>query len=120
MKKVIWPAIFAVLILAAYLCAWPVPIQPVRWHAPLAPGYTGAYAANTRLAGVHNIPLAGEAGPEHVVLGADGKLYTGLASGHIMRMQPDGSAQQVFSDTGGRPLGLAFDGAGKLLVADAI
>jgi sugar lactone lactonase YvrE len=35
-------------------------------------------------------------------------------------MAPDGSAQQAFASTGGRPLGLAFDQAGALLVADAV
>lgn len=120
MKRVLLLPVILLSALAAYLTLWPVPIEPVVWQAPAAPGYAGVHAANTRLAGVHHIDLHGEVGPEHVVLGADGKLYTGLASGHILRMRPDGGAQEVFSDTGGRPLGLAFDADGKLLVADAI
>jgi hypothetical protein len=78
--------------LAAYLIVWPVPIEPVAWHAPGAPGYTGQHAANTRLFGLHDLVLNGEVGPEHVVVGADGKLYTGVESGRILRMGPDGSA----------------------------
>jgi sugar lactone lactonase YvrE len=35
-------------------------------------------------------------------------------------MKPDGSGQQVFCDTGGRPLGMAFDADGMLIVADAL
>ena len=35
-------------------------------------------------------------------------------------MDPDGSRTEVFADTGGRPLGLAFDAAGRLIVADAL
>ncbi len=119
MRQFIWLAAFLSLVLAAYLSLWPVPIEPVVWHAPSAPGYTGIHAVNSKLTGLHTIDLHGEVGPEHVLVGPDGKLYTGLASGRILRMNPDGSGQQVFASTGGRPLGMAFDAAGKLLVADA-
>lgn len=105
--------------LAAYLSLWPVPIEPVAWQAPPAPGYTGAHAANTALAAVHPIPLNGDTGPEHIVAGPDGKLYFGVVSGRILRLGTDGAAPAVYADTGGRPLGMAFDGAGQLIVADA-
>lgn len=106
--------------LAVYLIVWPVPIEPVAWQAPAAPGYTGPHAANTRLLGVHHLALNGEVGPEHVIVGADGKLYTGVESGRIVRMGLDGSGQEVFSNTGGRPLGMAFDSRGALIVTDAL
>jgi hypothetical protein len=32
-----------------------------------------------------------------------------MASGNIVRMNPDGSAQEVFANTGGRVLGFDFD-----------
>ena len=120
MKRILLLPIFLVLVPAAYLSLWPVPIEPVAWQAPTAPGYTGVHAANRKLSAVHNIDLRGEVGPEHVVLGADGMLYTGVASGKILRMRPDGGGQEVFGDTGGRPLGMAFDAAGRLIVADAV
>lgn len=109
-----------VLALAAYLGLWPVPIEPVSWRAPASPGFTGPYAPNSSLAGAGGILLEREAGPEHVVVGPDGKLYVAVASGRILRMELDGSAQEVFADTGGRPLGMAFDAAGRLVVADAM
>ncbi|MFC3378921.1 SMP-30/gluconolactonase/LRE family protein [Rugamonas sp. CCM 8940] len=112
--------VLLILVPAAYLSLWPVPIEPLAWQAPAAPGYVGAHAPNSRLAGVRQIDLKGEVGPEHVVFGADGLLYTGVASGHILRMKPDGGAQEVFCDTGGKPLGMAFDAAGRLIVADAV
>ncbi|MCE3262128.1 MAG: Strictosidine synthase, conserved region [Pseudoduganella sp.] len=108
------------LALIGYLALWPVPAEPVAWQAPAAPGYTGAHAANDGLRSLRQIDLGGEQGPEHVALGPDGMLYTGVVSGKIVRMAPDGSAQQAFASTGGRPLGLAFDAAGALLVADAV
>jgi sugar lactone lactonase YvrE len=110
----------AVLFLSAYLALWPVPIHAVSWHAPPAPGYAGVHAPNDRLQGRHEISLAGEEGPEHVVVGPDGKLYTSVASGKILRMDPDGARQEVVAKTGGRPLGLAFDASGNLIVADAV
>jgi sugar lactone lactonase YvrE len=119
MKKIV-VAVLLLALLAAYLVFWPVPVEPVAWTAPPAPGYQGVHAANTRLAGLTPIPLPpGEAGPEHVVL-RDGKLYAAVASGRILRMDPDGSAAEVVADTGGRVLGFDFDADGRLIAADAV
>jgi sugar lactone lactonase YvrE len=121
MKKIVAGALVLLALLAAYLAFWPVPVQPVAWAAPPVPGYQGAHAANTRLAGLQLIQLPpGEAGPEHVVLGRDGKLYAAVASGRILRMNPDGSAPEVYADTGGRVLGFDFDAEGRLIAADAV
>jgi len=120
MKKIAYGLLVIVLALAAYLSLWPVPVEPVVWKAPAAPGYSGAHAVNHRLAGLNLIPLGDEAGPEHVVLGRDGKLYAAVASGRILRMNPDGSGQEVFASTGGRVLGFDFDARGQLIAADAV
>jgi sugar lactone lactonase YvrE len=109
-----------VVALAAYLALWPVPIRAVSWQAPQAPGYVGAHAANSKLAGLTLIALGVDAGPEHVVLARDGKLYAAVASGNIVRMNPDGTAQEVFVNTGGRVLGFDFDGGGRIIAADAV
>ncbi|KQO27513.1 SMP-30/gluconolactonase/LRE family protein [Acidovorax sp. Leaf78] len=115
-----WGVGGAVLAAAAYLAWWPVPIRPVAWTAPAAPGYQGVHAPNQRLAGLRMIDLKGEVGPEHIALGKDGKLYTTVLSGNILRMNPDGSGQEVFANTGGRVLGFDFDAAGNLIAADAV
>jgi sugar lactone lactonase YvrE len=119
-KRIAWIVVIVVAALAAYLALWPVPIRPLAWQAPAAPGYAGAHATNQRLAGLQMIPLGGEEGPEHIVLAPDGRLYVAVASGNILRMQPDGSAREVFANTGGRVLGFAFDAAGNLIAADAV
>ena len=119
-KRIVWTLAVVVLALAAYLVLWPVPIRAASWKAPPAPGYTGLHATNDKLAGLTLIPLGAESGPEHVVLGRDGKLYAAMASGNIVRMNPDGSAQEVFASTGGRVLGFDFDSAGGLIAADAV
>ena len=120
MKKLIVALLAIVVAMAAYLGFWPVPVQAVAWDAPAVPGYVGPHAPNTKLAGLTLIALGAESGPEHVVLGRDGKLYAAMASGKVVRMQPDGSGQEVVADTGGRVLGFDFDAAGHLIAADAM
>lgn len=120
MKKTFIAAGAALALLAAYLALWPVPIAPRAWTAPPPPGYSGPHAVNENLAGLQLIDLGGEVGPEHVALGKDGKLYTTVLSGNILRMNPDGSDREVFVNTGGRVLGFDFDAGGNLIAADAL
>jgi hypothetical protein len=64
------------------------------------------------------IPLPGE-GPEDVVVGSDGLIYTGLLDGRILSVGPkDGAAREV-AKTGGRPLGLEATRDGRLLICDS-
>ena len=64
------------------------------------------------------IPLPGE-GPEDVVVGSDGLIYTGLLDGRILSVGPkDGAAREVVK-TGGRPLGLEATTDGRLLICDS-
>lgn len=112
--------VVVLLVLAAYLALWPVPVEPVSWTSPPDPGYGAAHAINQRLAGLQLIPIGKDEGPEHIVLARDGKLYAAVASGGILRMNPDGSAQEVFVNTAGRVLGFDFDAAGNLIAADAV
>jgi sugar lactone lactonase YvrE len=102
-----------------YLGLWPVPIEPVSWKAPVWPGYTGVHAVNNKLAKITMVSLGGDSQPEHIVVSKDGKLYAGVTRGNLLRMNPDGTAQEVYCNTGGRPLGLDFDSTGNLIVADA-
>ncbi len=119
MKKIVVTIITPLFLLAAaYLLLWPVPIKPISWDAPMPPGYVGPYAVNTKLANLKMISLGKEEGPEHIAIGKDGKLYTTVASGNILRMNPDGSKQEVFVNTGGRVLGFDFDTSGNLIAAD--
>ena len=120
LKKLIAALGLALLATLAYLALWPVPIDPIAWSAPASPGYTGAHAVNDRLASLNMIDLGREEGPEHIAIGPDGRLYTTVASGSILRMNPDGSGQEVFVNTGGRVLGFDFDAQGNLIAADAL
>jgi len=119
-KRTLQAVLLIVAALAGYLAFWPVPIEPVAWQAPPSAGYAGPHAANARLGAVHVVSLAPEIGPEHIDFGPDGKLYTGLLSGAVLRMNADGSQPETVVNTGGRPLGFDFTTDGQLVIADAI
>ncbi|MBI5592543.1 MAG: SMP-30/gluconolactonase/LRE family protein [Deltaproteobacteria bacterium] len=119
MKRIALILAVILVALTAYLSLWPVPVDPVCWKAPTAPGYTGLHAVNNKLAGLKVISLGAESGPEHIVLAKDGKLYAAVTHGNILRMNADGTAQEVFVNTGGRVLGFDFDATGNLIAADA-
>ncbi len=108
------------LALLAYLFFWPVPIRPLAWQAPAYDGYLRPHGVNSRLAALQLVSIAPELGPEHIDFGPDGRLYTGVLSGAILRMNPDGTGIETVASTGGRPLGFDFAADGTLIVADAI
>jgi sugar lactone lactonase YvrE len=64
------------------------------------------------------IPLLGE-GPEDVVVGSDGLIYTGLLDGRILSVAPTDGAVREVAKTGGRPLGLEATTDGRLLICDS-
>ena len=86
-----------------------------------APGSTaGAHAVNQRLAGpADHPPRAARSGPS-TSRWLDGRLDVAAASGNILRMVPDGSAREVFANTGGRALRLRVRRGGNLVAADAV
>jgi sugar lactone lactonase YvrE len=117
---VIWKSLLAaVAVPLLYLSLWPVPVHPVAWKAPPDPGYTGTFAPNRALSAIERIDIAGTHGPEGLARGADGLVYSSTHEGWIIRHDPVSGATERWVNTGGRPLGLAVDGAGRLLVADA-
>jgi sugar lactone lactonase YvrE len=119
-RKAAIAVVLLLAVVAAYLCFWPVPAEPVLWQAQTAPGHTGPYAPNTRLANLRMIDVGHEFGPEHMAVGPDGKLYAAMTSGNLLRMAPDGTGQETFANTGGRVLGFAFDAEGRMIAADAM
>jgi len=95
-----------------------VKIDPVVWKPPRA----GARAKQTEsaepLPPLTLLPLPG-VGPEDVVIGCSGEVYTGLADGSIVRVDPESREVTTVGDTGGRPLGLEVLPDGRLLVCDS-
>jgi sugar lactone lactonase YvrE len=64
------------------------------------------------------IPLPG-VGPEDVVVGSDGLIYTGLLDGRILSVGPKDGAVREVARTSGRPLGLEATTDGRLLICDS-
>lgn len=50
---------------------------------------------------------------------SEGRLLTGLADGQIVRLDPGGDGVEMLVNTGGRPLGMEFEGEDALIVCDA-
>lgn len=122
MERRLKPFFWIVLLLGLlYLVAWPVDLEPVAWAPQPAPALDqGVYARDDGLRGVQRIAEGAVAGPEAIAFDAAGRLYTGLGDGRVVSMRDDGSDCRVLANTGGRPLGLALQADGALLVADAL
>lgn len=119
MKKVLLGFMMIIVVIILYFIAWPVPIDPAAWEAPPNPGYSGPFAPNERLKGIDVFSIGENKGPEDIALDSRGRIYAATHDGWIVRLQPDGSEPENWVQTGGRPLGIDFDGRGNLIVADA-
>ncbi len=64
------------------------------------------------------VPVPGNA-PEDVVVDGEGRIWTGVDDGRIVRISPDSGETTVVADTGGRPLGLHVARDGRLLICDS-
>jgi sugar lactone lactonase YvrE len=71
------------------------------------------------LAQVETFSIGDNVGPEAVAVDGEGRVYVSTKDGWIVRLQSDGSAAENWANTDGRPLGMEFDAAGNLIVADA-
>jgi sugar lactone lactonase YvrE len=111
--------IASLTIVVSYFLFWPVPISPQAWTPPPAPSLSGQYQQNSLLSSVERLSLGDGFAPEDVAIDSAGRIYSGFDDGRIMRLQPNGSTPEVFANTHGRPLGLVFDSAGNVIVADA-
>ncbi len=97
-----------------YFLFWPVPIKPVSWESPKDTRTDPIFSSNKKLEDIKIFwANDGYSGPEDIVV-KNNKIYVGYDNGIIM------SDDGIFSDTKGRPLGMAFDLQGNLIVADAI
>lgn len=119
-RKLVAAVGLSLTVVAVYLLVWPVPVTPVAWQAPVAPDYVGPFARNDRLKALELLPIGDNHGPETVALDGEGRIYAATHEGRIVRLQADGSNPENWVTTRGRPLGIRFDTAGNLLVADAL
>ncbi|MEV6596127.1 SMP-30/gluconolactonase/LRE family protein [Actinoplanes sp. NPDC051346] len=99
-------------------------IRPVKLPATTPPPLTGAWSpTDTRLDDVELLAVPGGHGPEDVVVGPEGHVFSGTEDGRIWRWPPDarpGATPELIATTGGRPLGIEIDPRdGSLVVCDA-
>jgi sugar lactone lactonase YvrE len=135
-RRILKWLLLVVLAVAAYLLLWPTPLDPYAWTPPPNPGTgpdspfrpTQDIEVRAAFAG-HLIGTFNDKAGRPVNFGAedvavsprDGRIYTGLGDGRILRIDPRGGPVEVFANTGGRPLGVTFDTTGeRLYVSDAL
>jgi sugar lactone lactonase YvrE len=118
MKKFLGLVVLLVVAVAVYLALTPSPIDPLAWTPPKAPPMTGVMEPNDTLMKAELLAQGQIVGPEDTTMDSQGRVFAGLDDGRIVRIGADGKAEP-FVETGGRPLGLAFDKSGNLIVADA-
>ncbi len=103
--------------LVLYFAAWPVPIEPVSWNAPANAGLVDPFQPDERLRAATVIDLNDYSGPEDATLGSDGRIYVTTGNGDILQIE--GNRVRHFASAGGKPLGIATDPDGSLIVANA-
>lgn len=69
-------------------------------------------------AGAKVIPVSGT-GTEDVAVDDQGRMYTGLEDGRILRVSPDGALIETIGEVSGRPLGVELYGDEDLVVCVA-
>jgi len=117
MKK----ALFALLIVVAYLLAWPTRVAPRAWVPPPAPPTDrGPYAYNEALKDVQRLAVEVGIGPEGIAVDATGRVYAGYRDGRVIVLSADGASYTELGNTGGRPLGIGFSPTGGLVIADGV
>jgi sugar lactone lactonase YvrE len=117
MKKGIATTGLFLAALILYLLAWPVPIRPVAWNAPVDRGLADPFESNDLLQGAVGIKLGEYEGPEDATVGSDGRLYVTTQSGHVIAIANRRVSEFAFA--GGRPLGIEASRDGSLFIANA-
>lgn len=118
MKKLLGLLLVLLTVIALYLAITPSRIDPLAWDAPKAPPMTGVMEPNDTLMKAELIGKGQLHGPEDTAVDSAGRVYGSQQDGSIVRIGSDGGVE-TFARTGGRPLGMAFDAGGNLIVADA-
>ncbi|MEC8374932.1 MAG: SMP-30/gluconolactonase/LRE family protein [Pseudomonadota bacterium] len=119
MKTVVKVALISIAVAVAYLLLWPVAISPKAWDAPLSKGFTGSFAPNTQLSSLTLIDMENDYGPEDFAVNSNGDIATSSHSGFILVKKRGQQGFTRWVSTQGRPLGIEYDHADNLIVADA-
>lgn len=121
-RHLVMAPVIAIFMGSLYFLILPSPIDPAAYEPAKAPELSGPLAPNEALRGAELFGKGKVHGPEDVAVDGQGRIYGACEDGRIVRITvgADGSEEmETFVDTGGRPLGLAWDPQGRLIVADA-
>lgn len=118
--KILGLLVLLLAVAIGYLLLSPSPIDAVAYTPPTIPPFTGALEPNEQLLRAQRVAVPEGQGPEDVAVDTQGRIYVGTEQGQILRYSSDLSEIEIFASTGGRPLGLEFDAAGNLIVADGL
>lgn len=78
------------------------------------------FAENDRLKDIEALALGEIEGPEDIVFDREDNLYTVNRTGAMVRFfAPDYKRQEIFAQIGGRPLGMAIDPKGNIVICVA-
>lgn len=109
------------VLFAALLLTWlalPSPIGSLAWIPSPAPALDGPFRTNDELLSAERVYEGKVVGAEDFSFDKDGRPWSGLRDGRIVRFERDGTVTEMVN-TGGRPLGLEHGPDGTLYVADA-
>ena len=86
----------------------------------IAPGSGSPFERNEKLRGTAAIGVGLLDGPEDMVIDDEDNLFTGTRIGDIVKFfPPDYTRHEIYAHTGGRPLGMAVDKDGSIVVCVA-
>ena len=129
-KVLIMVVLLPVAVIGGVVVFGSTPAAPLAWKPPPMPSLvSGPYASNDQLKDAQVFGTYNLLQPESIAPGPDGKLYTGMNTGEIVRFDPartqvaespQTTPFDLIANTQGRPLGLVFHPEGYLVVADAI
>ena len=113
-----WKIVLLLAIIIAGVIAYPSPIDSAAFQPSRPLAMNGVLAPNDALQAteLNHLPPAARGG-EDVAVDRLKCIYTGTSNGDILRKCPY-SAWETLANTGGRPLGLAFDEHANLIIAD--
>jgi sugar lactone lactonase YvrE len=117
-KRVVLVALIVFAAAIGVVLLAPAPVDPLAYTPPMRPEMTGVLETNTRLQEGAILPIEDGHGPEGLDVDEEGRIYTGLQDGRIVRLSRDGKMEEL-ANAGGRALGVQFDASGNLIIADA-